>query len=188
MKQLLLVVGFMCVYLAFGHAGEGLQKMTSEEFLAGLRYELSNRSFARQVTTCLAEKVNGDAKEFWSAYAKLERFSERIYQLEADRWGLATRITWITKFKASATCLMPESFHGWLLKETLSRTEDYVETLDRIRNSWPAETDHGFSNYMVEQERLQVLIMKMALDKRYAEAATEVDSFILKHSPNFFYK
>ena len=91
------------------------------------------------------------------------------------------------RLKALAVSSLPARLHGPLLRFIYRETLKYLEWLKKLRQQGPANA-RRFLEYMVEQEEVQLEMMRLALAGRYAEIARCADDFFLKYdgSVRFF--
>lgn len=155
--------------------------MPSAEFDKGFQHELANRAFALRAMEGIARRLHRDPQlPFWDGYAALERFNLPRYEKAASRWGLEARPGWWTRTRGAAIGATPKPLLGRLLKFAYPKTVAYRDELRRLRGIGP-EDGKVFLDYMVDQEDLQVEMMQLALDRRYAEVTPAVDAFFLKY-------
>ncbi|WP_431823758.1 hypothetical protein [Burkholderia sp. F1] len=154
--------------------------MPTDAFIKGFRYELANRAFALRAIARVARRLDGDARlPFWEAYLKLEQFNAPRYRAAARTWGLDAAPGWWTRGKAWAVGSVPKLLLTSLLKFVYSQTVPYLEELRNLRRIGPAEA-HAFLDYVVDQEAVQVEMMRLALDGRHAEVTHHLDAFLRK--------
>ncbi|PWU30862.1 hypothetical protein DK254_08230 [Pseudomonas sp. RW407] len=155
--------------------------MPSKEFIEGFRQELANRSFALITVRRMAARCRGsDWHMFWQAYWDLEILNARRYEAAALRWGLDPTPGLPTKLKAWIVSSVPRCLMVGLVKFVHGKTIAYVDRLRDLRQSGPAETV-AFLDFMVEQEELQVEMMRLALAGRHSEMRACAEGFFLKH-------
>lgn len=156
--------------------------MPSKEFIKGFRHELANRAFAFLALERLVERLEGDERGlFWKTYLDLETFNRPRYETAAARWGLDVTPGILTRLKAWVVSSVPKKFRGLLLKFVYSETVKYLEWLRNLRRQGPAEAGK-FLDYMVEQEEVQIEMMRMALSGRYSDITRRADDFFLKYN------
>lgn len=156
--------------------------MPSRTFINGFRKELANRSFALIAVRRMAERLQGDERHvFWQTYRDLELFNAPRYAAAARSWGLEVTPSVATRLKGWAVSSAPKCLFGPLMKSVHRQTVDYLDWLYELRQSGPAEAA-PFLDYMVEQEALQVDMMRLALSGRYAEITRHADDFFLKYN------
>lgn len=152
--------------------------MPSDVFIKGFRYELANRAFALLAVERLARRTEGtEQSALWSAYRVLERFNAAVYSRAAANWGLDDTPGWWPSFKAWAFCSVPRVFENWMARFVYAETVAYVDRLKVLQCIGPSEA-RIFLDYMVAQEELQVEMMEMAMEGRFAEIAPLVTGFI----------
>ncbi|BAN48081.1 hypothetical protein [Metapseudomonas resinovorans] len=162
--------------------------MASKAFIKGFRHELANRAFAFLAIERMAERFAGHEHGlFWKSYLDLEVFNGPRYAHAARRWGLGTAPGLFTRLKALAVSSLPARLHGPLLRFIYRETLKYLQWLKKLRRQGPANA-RGFLEYMVEQEEVQLEMMRLALAGRYTEIAGCADDFFLKYgsSVRFF--
>ncbi|MBT8766687.1 hypothetical protein [Metapseudomonas boanensis] len=156
--------------------------MASKAFIKGFRHELANRAFAFLAIDRMAERFAGHEHGlFWKSYLDLEAFNRPRYALAARRWGQGTAPGILTRLKALAVSSLPARLHGPLLRLIYRETLKYLEWLKKLRRQGPANAKR-FLEYMVEQEEVQLEMMRLALAGRYAEIASCADDFFLKYN------
>lgn len=156
--------------------------MLSKAFVKGFQYELANREFALRVVMRMADRaVGAEEQSFWSAYSELERFNALHYRAAAQVWGFDMEPGYLTRLKAWAVGWMLFFSRGPTMRRVYFETVKYVEVLRHLRNIGPADASL-FLNYVVEQEELQIKIMRMAFTERFAEVSEIVDAFFLKYN------
>ncbi|MDP1539389.1 MAG: hypothetical protein Q8K94_02420 [Moraxellaceae bacterium] len=161
-------------------------EVPTDAFIQGFSVEVSNRTFALQAMKNLSKRSEGSKQHtFWQAYLRLEQFNVPHYQAAALSWGLDSRPERLAKAKAFATNLVPMAFMSLALRPLYASTVKYAKKLRKLRLIGPTNAQ-AFLNYMVEQEELQVEMMRLALRKDYAAAARLVDEFIAKHTGTSF--
>lgn len=95
--------------------------------------------------------------------------------------GVAFKPGLLPLLKAWLLSSVPRVFIGLLLKLVHRETVKYLKWLNRLREIGPADAQ-GFLNYMIEQEELQIEMMRLALADRYTEIAWCADRFFLKYN------
>ena len=156
--------------------------MPSKKFISGFRHELANRAFALIAVRRMAERLQGDERRvLWKTYWDLERFNTPRYTAAAQQWGVAFKPGLLPLLKAWLLSSVPRVFIGLLLKLVHRETVKYLKWLNRLREIGPADAQ-GFLNYMIEQEDLQIEMMRLALADRYTEIAWCADRFFLKYN------
>ncbi|MBC3436527.1 hypothetical protein HU735_13975 [Pseudomonas sp. BW16M2] len=156
--------------------------MPSPKFLKGFRHELANRAFALAAVRRMASRLQGQPSHpFWKTYADLERFNQPRYQAAADRWGLDTTPGVLTRLKAWLLSSVPRPLQGLLLRIVHRETVKYMAWLQGLRKIGPADAQR-FLDYMIEQEQLQLDMMRLALNGRYRDVVRQADTFFLKYN------
>ncbi|WP_435220542.1 hypothetical protein [Streptomyces sp. Tue6028] len=156
--------------------------MISEEFTKAFDYELQNRAFAMLSMSGIARRLKGDPQNaFWSGYVKLEQFNAPRYAEAARRWGLDDQPTQWTKIRGKAIGATPKFMLRSLLKFAYPKTVEYLEDLRRMRGVGP-DDGKAFLEYVVEQEILQIEMMQLAMNERYAGITRNLESFFQKYS------
>ncbi len=156
--------------------------MASKAFIKGFRHELANRAFAFLAIDRMAERFAGHEHGlFWKSYLDLEVFNRPRYALAARRWGQGTAPGMFTRLKALAVSSVPAALHGPLLRFIYRETLKYLEWLKKLHRRGPANA-RRFLEYMVEQEEVQLEMMRLALAGRYAEIASCADDFFCKYN------
>ncbi|MFT0866460.1 hypothetical protein [Pseudomonas sp. CAM1A] len=156
--------------------------MPSPTFIKGLRHELANRAFARAAVQRMATRLDGQpSHSFWKAYADLEAFNQPRYQAAADRWGLDTHPGLLTRLKSWLVSSLPRPLQGLLLRVVHRETIKYMAFLQALRNAGPSDAGR-FLDYMIDQEQLQLDMMRMALNGRYRDVVRQADTFFLKYN------
>ncbi|WP_229052491.1 FAD-dependent oxidoreductase [Aeromicrobium sp. Leaf350] len=159
-------------------ASAGSATGLSPEFKRGFRHEQANRAWALSTTTGIAKRrTTMPDGVFWASYVRLEQFNAPRYREAALRWGMNPDPRLRTRIRGAISSRAP----GFILKPFLTyaqpETLKYARELDRLRLRGPRQGDE-FLAYMVEQEQLQVEMMRLALAGRFADAAALVDQFI----------
>lgn len=155
--------------------------MISEDFARGFRYELANRAFALRATNGVARRLDDDPRRcFWASYARLEQFNAPRYREAARRWGMDPSPRAWTRFRGAASGAAPKALLNPLLKLAHPMTVDYVAELRRLRTIGPEDGD-AFLGYVVDQEVLQVEMMRLAIAGRHNEVVHLVESFLAKN-------
>lgn len=161
--------------------------MASKAFIKGFRHELANRTFAFLAIGRMAERFAGHERGlFWRSYLDLEVFNRPRYALAARRWGLGTKPGTFTRLKALAVSSVPARLQKPLLRFIYRETLKYLEWLKTLRQQGPVDA-RRFLVYMVEQEEVQLEMMRLALAGRYAEIAGCADTFFLKYDGSVRY-
>lgn len=156
--------------------------MPSKTFIKGFRHELANRAFAHLAVGRMAERLDGDARGlFWKTYLDLETFNRPRYAAAARKWGLDVEAGILTRLKALAVSSVPKLLLGLLLKVVYRETVKYLGRLQDLRRQAPAEA-RAFMDYVVDQEQLQIEMMRMALEGRYSAITGRADDFFLKYN------
>ncbi|MDH0646964.1 hypothetical protein N5D48_09795 [Pseudomonas sp. GD03858] len=155
--------------------------MPSHTFLKGFRHELANRAFAYLAVRRMADRLQSEpAQSFWSAYADLEAFNQPRYHAAACRWGVDPRPGPLTRLKARLVSSVPRPLQRLLLRLVHHETTKYLAWLRRLRQQGPADAGR-FLDYMIDQEQLQLDMMRMALAGRYRDVVRHADDFFLKY-------
>ncbi|MFB7103708.1 hypothetical protein [Streptomyces hydrogenans] len=151
--------------------------MFSEGFTKGFAYELQNRHFALISMSGVARRLDGDPRSaFWGGYSRLERFNVPRYEQAALRWGMDAKPTAWTKARGTLVGATPEFMLHSLLKFAYPKTVKYLEELRRVRGLGPGD-GKAFLDYMVDQEVVQIEMMRLALGGRYSEITPKLDEF-----------
>ncbi|WP_322085239.1 hypothetical protein [Burkholderia sp. BCC1999] len=159
--------------------------MITSHFARGFKGEIQNRAFAIRAIARLANRLDGDPRQsLWAAYLRLEEFNAPIYRQAAARWGLDVAPNTGTLLKAWVISSVPKLLLRPFLKLVYSKTVVYCEELRRLRNIGPSDC-RDFLDYMVEQEDLQIEMMRLSLDGQDAVLARKVDSFVKKYDGKF---
>ncbi|MDR0242187.1 MAG: hypothetical protein LBJ65_11360 [Burkholderia sp.] len=159
--------------------------MIASTFAKGFKGEIQNRAFAIRAIGRLANRLDGDPRQpLWAAYLKLEEFNVPIYRQAAARWGLDVTPKAGTLIKAWMLGSVPKCLLGPFLKLVYSKTVVYCEELRRLRNIGPSDS-RDFLDYMVDQEDLQIEMMRLSLDGQDAALARKIDSFFNKYDGKF---
>ncbi|MFF0384179.1 hypothetical protein [Streptomyces sp. NPDC004286] len=155
--------------------------MASEEFTKAFDYELQNRAFALLSMSGIARRLKGDPRNaFWDGYVKLEHFNAPRYAEAARRWGFGDQPTQWTKIRGALIGATPKFMLQSLLKFAYPKTVEYLEDLRRMRGVGP-DDGKEFLDYVVEQEILQIEMMQLALNERYASITRNLESFFRKY-------
>ncbi len=155
--------------------------MISREFARAFRHEIANRSWALRSTSGIARRLEADpSRAFWAAYVRLEEFNAPRYRRAAQRWGLDPDPGPWTRLRGAVSGAAPRVLIAPFLKYAYPKTVEYVEELRRLRDMGPGD-GAAFLDYVVEQEVLQVHMMRLALEGRYAEVVALVEEFLLAH-------
>ncbi|MFC9399235.1 hypothetical protein ACFTWS_39945 [Streptomyces sp. NPDC057027] len=157
--------------------------MDLKSFDQGFAHELQNRAFALRSMSGVARRLRGDGRTdlpFWEGYAELERFNVPRYAEAARRWNLSMQPSPWTKARAALVGSTPKFLLRRLLEFAHPKTVEYLEDLRRLRDAGPSD-GRDFLEYMVQQEAVQIQMMKLALERRYSEIPTELDAFFLAH-------
>jgi hypothetical protein len=156
--------------------------MPSPKFLKGFRHELANRAFALAAVRRMASRLQGQQSHpFWKTYADLERFNQPRYQAAANRWGLDTTPGVLTRLKSWLLSSVPRPLQGLLLRIVHRETVKYMAWLQGLRKIGPADAQR-FLDYMIDQEQLQLDMMRLALNGRYRDVVRQADTFFLKYN------
>ena len=155
--------------------------MRTDDFPAGIRYEVANRAFALRTVERLSRRFEGsDQQAFWLAYLKLEQFSAPHYRALAERLEVDSHPGLWTRFRAAVVASDPGFMMERTLRSMLSRTEIYVGRLNQLQSIGPAD-ESEFLDYMVAQEALQVEMLRLAVSGQYGDAAAKVEAFVDRH-------
>ncbi|WP_152223463.1 hypothetical protein [Pseudomonas sp. SCB32] len=157
--------------------------MPSKAFIKGFRSELANRSFALMTVRRMTNRLHGDDWfVFWKTYWDLEDLNARRYGAAALSWGLDPAPGLRTKLKAWLVSSVPRCLMVALVGFVYKQTLDYVDWLRELKKSGPSEA-RVFLDFMVEQEELQVDMMRLALALagRHGEIAGHTQGFFLKY-------
>ncbi|HHK0531378.1 MULTISPECIES: hypothetical protein [Pseudomonas] len=155
--------------------------MPSKKFLKGFKHELANRAFALMTVRRMAGRLEGDPWfSFWKTYWDLEVLNARRYEAAALIWGLDPAPGFATKLKAWLVSSVPRCLMVVLVKFVLKETVAYAEWLRDLCSEGPSGAS-AFLDYMVEQEDLQIELMRMALAGRHREIAGYAEDFFLKY-------
>jgi len=156
--------------------------MLSKVFVKGFRYELANREFALRVVMRMADRATGAEKQsFWTTYSELERFNALHYRAAAQLWGFDIKPGYRIRLKARAVGWLLVFLRGAAMERAYFEIVKYAEFLRQLRTIGPGDASL-FLNYMVEQEELQIKIMRMAFTERFTEVGEVVDAFFLKYN------
>jgi len=152
--------------------------MISEEFSRGFRHELANRAWALRSTSGIARRLEGNpSRAFWAGYVRLEEFNAIRYRQAAQHWGVPSKTRRWTRLRGAVSGAAPRAVVSRFLRYAYPKTAEYVDVLRRLRDIGPQDGAE-FLDYMVEQEILQVEMMRLALAKRYGEVPPLVDEFL----------
>ncbi|MFF2777404.1 hypothetical protein ACFVU3_21135 [Streptomyces sp. NPDC058052] len=155
--------------------------MYSAEFSKGFDYELQNRQFALISMSGVARRLGRDPQvAFWGGYSELERFNVPRYEQAARKWGMNTEPTAWTKARGSLVGATPKFMLRSLLKFAYPRTVKYLDDLRRVRGAGPGD-GRKFLDYMIDQEVVQIEMMRLALNQRFSEIAPELESFFRRY-------
>ncbi len=155
--------------------------MPTKAFLKGFKHELANRSFALMTVRRMAGRLEGDEWfTFWKTYWDLEVLNARRYEAAALVWGLNPVPGIPTKLKAWLVSSVPRFLMVALVRFVYRETLAYADWLRELRKTGPSEAA-AFLDFMVEQEELQVEMMRMALAGRHGEIAGYAEDFFLKY-------
>jgi len=156
--------------------------MPSGTFIKGFRHELANRAFARAAVRRMAARLQGQpAHPFWKTYADLETFNQPRYEAAAQLWGLDTAPGLFTRWKSWLVSSVLRPLQGLLLRLVHRETVKYFAWLQRLREAGPSGAQR-FLDYMIDQEQLQLDMMRMALNGRYRDVVRKADEFFLKYN------
>ncbi|WP_440466467.1 hypothetical protein ACKI1H_23000 [Pseudomonas sp. YH-1] len=155
--------------------------MPSKAFLKGFRHELANRSFALITVRRMAGRLEGDAWfAFWKTYWDLEVLNARRYEAAALIWGLDPAPGIATRLKARLVSSVPRFLMRSLVAYVHRETIAYAGWLRDLRKVGPTRAS-TFLDYMVEQEDLQIELMRLALEGRHGEIAARAEDFFLRY-------
>ncbi|WP_432062398.1 hypothetical protein [Streptomyces sp. S1] len=155
--------------------------MFSTQFTEGFDYELQNRRFALISMSGIARRLHGDPRiSFWGGYSDLERFNVPRYEEAARRWGRSAKPTAWTRVRGALIGATPRFMLRPLLAFAYPKTVKYLEDLRRVRGTGP-EDGKAFLDYMVDQEVVQIEMMRLALDDRFSEIAPKLEDFFSKY-------
>lgn len=156
--------------------------MPSSIFIKGFRHELANRAFALGAVRRMAARLEGaPAHPFWKTYADLETFNQPRYEAAAQLWGLETAPGLFTRWKSWLVSSVPRPLQGLLLKVVHRETVKYFVWLQKLCEQGPSGAQR-FLDYMIDQEQLQLDMMRLALNGRYRDAVRKADDFFLKYN------
>lgn len=155
--------------------------MPTNTFIKGFKSEIQNRAFALRAIGRLAKRLDGDPRQvLWAAYLKLEVFNAPIYHHAAARWGMDATPGAGTRVKAWVISSVPKFLLGPFLRFVHSKTVIYCEELRKLRSIGPADS-RDFLDYMVDQEDLQIEMMRLSLDGQDSVLTRKLDSFIQRY-------
>lgn len=153
----------------------------NDRFKKGFKYELKNRHFALKAVEKIANKLAGtQSNDFWESYLLLEQFNEPRYHAASEVWRVKPKTYFFAKLKASLISLTPNFMLNSLVKLVYRETLKYMVQLREISKLGPPNS-RAFLNYMLEQEQVQIDMMKMALEGKTHEIRPLVDNFISKN-------
>lgn len=155
--------------------------MPSKAFIKGFKHELANRAFALMAVRRMTVRLEGDPwHTFWKTYWELEILNARRYEAAALTWGLDCAPGFRTRLKAWLVSSVPRCLMAALVKFVLKETVAYAKWLGDLRTAGPSYAS-VFLDYMVEQENLQIELMRLALDGRHSEIAVHANDFFWKY-------
>lgn len=152
--------------------------MRKSRFEEGLLKELENRAFAIRAIKRLSDRMATDSRRpLWQTYHALEEFNVPRYAEAMARLRIQYVPGLWTKFRAWLIGSVPLLIHRAFLKTVLSQTTEYLKFLEELRKIGPEE-EREFLNYMVDQEILQIDMMKLGIDGQYWKIPSLLDEFV----------
>lgn len=156
--------------------------IVSPKFEKLLRKELENRAFAIRGIKRLADRMPAadPRRVLWTTYYELEEFNVPRYAAAARRLGITYSPGIWTKAKAWAIGSTPIVLHDLLLKTVLQLTIKYLESLKELKAAGPP-AENEFLQYVVDQEVVQIDMMKCGVRGSYSEIPDLFRSFKSKY-------
>ena len=159
-------------------AGERLA--LNDTFLAGFKYEIGNRRFALLTMKGISSRLTGDRRNlFWNSYYELEKFNQPRYAAAAQSLGVDASIGWGPQFRGRLIGSTPLFLLGALTKYVYPKTIAYLDALKAVQAAGPDQA-RSFLAYMIEQEELQIEMMRLALADEYEEIPPLLADFLKK--------
>lgn len=150
-------------------------------FEAGMLKELENRAFAIRAIKRLSMRLaTNPRRPLWQTYAALEDFNVPLYAAAAERLGLRFEPGLWTKLRAWLVGSVPIAFHRKFLQFVLKQTTEYLKELEELRAIGPA-SEREFLDYMVDQEVVQIDLMKLGVDGAYWKMPAALEGFVSRY-------
>ncbi len=157
--------------------GANAKEPGREMFEKIFQYELNNRAFAYISVSNLAKKMeNTEQAEFWHAYMAMEQFSQPLYRLMSEKYGLQVN-SFIVTLKVWSTNLAFSIFPEKMLTIMAEATGKYVEKLAPLPELAKTE-DRVYFEYIVAQERAQAIALNYAVNERLDLARATLENFL----------
>lgn len=153
----------------------------SEAFLSGFKYEIGNRAFALLTMKGISGRLAGDRRNlFWNSYYELEKFNQPRYAQAARLLGVDPSVGWEPRFRGWLIGSTPKALLTTLQKYVYPKTIAYLEELKAVAAAGPADAA-PFLAYMVEQEEVQIEMMRLALADEYEQIPPLLAEFLNKN-------
>lgn len=154
------------------------------EFLSLFEGEVQNRAFALMFVQREEEAANDiDEKNLWRSYIAFEELNQEKFKPYAEKYKLETKPNFKSRIKARSANLASLFFKETLLKMTVDSTADYVNDLIHLANL-STQKERVFFNYVVEQEKVQVTVLKLLNQNEWREATKVFSDFTAIHKIN----
>lgn len=156
-------------------------EVLSDAFLKGFRYEIENRGFALRAMEGISGRLTGERQNlFWNSYYELEEFNQPRYAAAAKMLGVDASIGLGARFRGWLIGSTPGFMLRALQKYVYPKTIAYLDELKAVEAAGPARA-RPFLAYMVEQEEVQIEMMRLALDEQYEQIPPLLAAFVQKH-------
>lgn len=157
---------------------------TSSTFHDLLIKEVQNRATARVLMSKMARvrQKNPDGV-FWDAYKRLEEFNYQAFEPISTAFDVSLDAGVKSRLFAAVSSVALRVMPQFILESVYERTREYVGQLESLYRLSPAE-HKAFFDYVVRQEKAQLIAMKHAVNKNYGLAAEVIDDFVTLNSQN----